>query len=303
MENSKIEWTHHTFNPWIGCTKISDGCKNCYAENLMDKRMGRVQWGPQGTRERTSEAYWKKPLAWNRKLEGTGRRERVFCASLADVFEDRPGLDEWRADLFRLIQQTPNLDWLLLTKRPDKALDWLNMMYQDEQAAVHFFDDDYDFLEWLWENHNTNNPISNVWIGTSVENQEQADKRIPELLDVPAKVRFLSCEPLLGPVNLSGYLNPYFAADDPRHHPHRNGIDWIIVGGESGTGARRFDLSWAYSIKHQCEQASVPFFMKQLGTMPTSVQWGYTIRDKKGGNWYEWPEDLRIREMPQLERA
>lgn len=121
MENTKIEWADHTFNPWIGCTKVSDGCKHCYAEHLMDTRLGRVKWGPQGIRQRTSAAYWRYPLKWNKRLEGTGRRERVFCASLADVFEDRPELEEWRQDLYHLISETPNLDWLLLTKRPENV--------------------------------------------------------------------------------------------------------------------------------------------------------------------------------------
>jgi protein gp37 len=130
-ENSNIEWTHHTFNPWIGCTKVSDGCKNCYAENLMDKRYGRVKWGPQGTRVRTSEANWKKPLKWNREAEAKGERHRVFCASLADVFEDKPDqpeMEQWRLELLELIIKTPYLDWLLLTKRPENVR---GMVYGD----------------------------------------------------------------------------------------------------------------------------------------------------------------------------
>ena len=117
-ENSKIEWTDHTFNPWIGCTKVSDGCKNCYAESLMDKRWGKVKWGPQGQRQRTSDENWKKPFAWDRQAAKQGIRYRVFCASLADVFEDNDQVSDWRLDLFDMIKVTPNLDWLLLTKRP-----------------------------------------------------------------------------------------------------------------------------------------------------------------------------------------
>jgi len=126
MENSKIEWTDHTFNPWIGCTKVSAGCKNCYAEAFMDKRLKRAKWGAQGTRVRTTEQYWKKPLAWNKKAEKAGVRQRVFCASLADVFEDHPAqreeMAQWRTDLFNLISETPWLDWLLLAKRPGNVL-------------------------------------------------------------------------------------------------------------------------------------------------------------------------------------
>jgi protein gp37 len=131
-ENSKIEWTDHTFNPWIGCTKVSDGCKHCYAEALMDKRYGRVKWGPQGTRQRTSADNWRKPLQWNKQAVKEDKHYRVFCSSLADVFEDNPQLTEWRADLFNLIAETPNLDWLLLTKRPEN----INRMVAGYAAGV-----------------------------------------------------------------------------------------------------------------------------------------------------------------------
>lgn len=226
MENSKIEWTDHTFNPWIGCTKVSDGCKHCYAEAQQDKRYGRVQWGPQGKRIRTAAANWRKPLKWDREAKAAGKRARVFCSSLADVFEekpDQPEIDEWRSDLFELISSTPNLDWLLLTKRPEnvrKAWHWELMGYPP-----------------------------NVWIGTSVENQEQADKRIPALLEIPAAVRFLSMEPLLGQV----YIDQL-----PR-------IDWVIVGGESGQNARPMHPYWARYIRNQCQAVGVPFFFKQWG--------------------------------------
>ena len=180
MENSKIEWCHHTFNPWIGCAKVSQGCANCYAEELMDTRYGRANWGVDGTRVRTSDAYWRKPLAWNRKARIEGVRYRVFCASLADVFEDREDLEEWRDDLFNLISATPNLDWLLLTKRPENV----NRIVGESRGDCY----------WIEESAGKGN--GNIWIGTSVENQEQADKRIPELLKIPARVRFLSMEPL-----------------------------------------------------------------------------------------------------------
>ena len=242
--NSGIEWTDHTFNPWIGCTKVSEGCKHCYAEREMDHHWKRVQWGPQGTRVRTSAAYWREPLKWNSQVwaqcevcgwrgefdggpcqgcqhplvtVGKYARQRVFCASLADVFEDRDELKPWRDDLFRLIEQTPNLDWLILTKRPQNVTWYLP---------------------------------DNVWIGTSVENQRAADERIPALLKIPAKVRFLSCEPLLGKVNLRGWVND---------------IQWVIAGGESGPEARPMHPNWARSLRGQCQAAKVPFFFKQWG--------------------------------------
>lgn len=239
-EYSKIEWTDHTFNPWMGCTKVSDGCKNCYAETLMDKRYGKVKWGPQGTRVRTSAANWRKPLAWNRQAEKEGRRYRVFCASLADVFEDRQEVAPWREELFGLIGNTPNLDWLLLTKRPENVNDMVFEMVAPVCLG--------------WED------FPNIWIGTSVENQEQADKRIPHLLQIPAAVKFLSMEPLLGPVDISIYL-----ATGWTEPPYDDIVNWVIVGGESGHHARPMHPDWARSIRDQCVAAGVPFLFKQWG--------------------------------------
>lgn len=246
VENSKIEWTDHTFNPWIGCAKVSPGCEHCYAETLMDTRYGRVEWGINGTRVRTSEINWRKPLSWNRKAEKEGVRFRVFCASLADVFENRNELIPWRQQLFHLISQTPHLDWLVLTKRPENV--------------PHF-----GFQQQLW--WPSESFPRNVWIGTSVENQEQADKRIPELLKIPAAVRFLSCEPLLGPVDLhkagwNGHnFDPDFAVE----------IDWVIVGGESGQDARPMHPDWVGSMRDRCQAAGVAFFFKQWGEW---IPWG-----------------------------
>jgi protein gp37 len=264
-ENSKIEWTDHTFNPWEGCTKVSEGCKHCYAEAL-SKRFNRTQWGPTAQRRRTSDSNWRQPLAWNKKAEKEGRRYRVFCASMADVFEWNPQVEEWRFDLFMMIDQTPHLDWLLLTKRPE------HIMYV------------------LRSEFNSASFPSNVWLGTSVENQEAADKRIPELLNAPAAVRFLSCEPLLGPLDLSLYLVPRFAADDPRHKPWRNGIDWVIVGGESGPHARPMHPDWVSSIRDQCRSFGVPFLFKQWGGRNKKA----TGRDLDGRTWDEIPQPARI---------
>jgi protein gp37 len=317
MKNSNIEWTTHTFNPWIGCTKVSDGCKNCYAEAL-DKRWGHKRWGPNAARVRTSAANWKNPLRWDREAREAGRRDRVFCASLADVFDDHPSIDpQWRTDLTFLIHDTPNLDWLLLTKRPE------NILRLEPDFAAHG--------EVLFPN---------VWLGTTVENQEQAEKRIPELLKVPAKVRFLSCEPLLGPVDLSRWLIEWNLGIDhsgkfPNHTlvpTYDDGrqpmgldctgcsftsavpIDWVIVGGESGHGARPSDLQWARDIRDQCSSAGVACFVKQLGAKATEIRpspfggkWAggdieltLTLKDRKGGDWSEWPEDLRVRQFPEV---
>jgi len=263
MKDSKIEWTHHTFNPWIGCTRVSPGCVNCYAETMMDKRWGKVEWGPQGQRIRTSDDYWKQPLKWNREAAAAGERRRVFCASLADVFENKPDqrqeMDAWRLSLFDLIYDTPSLDWLILTKRPENVKVMVPWMFHHP-----------DFHGWP----------SNVWIGTSVENQEYADKRIPELLKIPAAVRFLSVEPLLGPVDLHF---DFIERDDDGNSIHwhsqncpdfcdyacgsqwNGGINWVIVGGESGPNARPMHPEWVRSIRDQCQEAGTPFFFKQWG--------------------------------------
>ncbi|MGH9769098.1 MAG: DUF5131 family protein, partial [Blastocatellia bacterium] len=173
--NSKIEWTDHTFNPWLGCSKVSPACTNCYAE-AWAKRSGLVKWGDGAERRRTSEANWKEPLKWNEQARREGVRRRVFCASLADVFEDRGELVQWRNDLFVMIEKTPYLDWLLLTKRPHNVLPKL------EAIRKHWLADKLPLFD-------------NIWIGATVENQEMADKRIPELIQIPAAIHFLSCEP------------------------------------------------------------------------------------------------------------
>lgn len=268
-ENSKIEWTDHTFNPFIGCTKVSPGCDNCYAEHLMDKRMHKVVWGPKGERVRTSVSNWRKPLAWNANHEAFfaahGRRQRVFCASLADVFDNAVD-PQWRADLFGLIMKTPHLDWLLLTKRIGNVQGML-------ADLVHGHDQDLTLLDMM--------PLPNVWIGATVVTQEEADRDIPKLLAVPTKVRFLSMEPLLGPVDLrlqrpvreddrqdmDGYCSHITTAAG-------SGIHWVIVGGESGPGARPMHPAWARSLRDQCQAAGVPFLFKQWGEWIAPSQHG-----------------------------
>lgn len=251
--NSAIEWTDHTFNPWWGCVKVSPGCQHCYAETL-SKRFGNNIWGPAKTTDRRlfDTKHWAEPRKWNAKAKADGVRARVFCASMADVFEDHPQLVEARAQLFDLIEQTPNLDWLLLTKRPENILRMLP-------------------FRWL------NNMPANVWLGTSVENQEQAERRIPFLTQTGARVLFLSCEPLLGPLNLTSIvknieglqtvtdvLRGSISIDGQAHLPIPP-IDWVIAGGESGHGARPMHPGWARSLRDQCQAAGVAFHFKQWG--------------------------------------
>lgn len=251
-DKTNIGWTDHTLNPWIGCTAVSSACDHCYAER-MAKQYG---WDFAG-RRRTSVANWRKPLAWNRSAEADGVRRRAFCASLADVFDNQVPA-EWRSDLFDLIRACPALDWQLLTKRP--------------QNIAKMLPPDWD------------NGWPNVWLGTTVENQAEADRRIPHLLAVPAAVRFLSCEPLLGPVDLNrihehaqfegggdwhswescltGRRFDIWSDGDIGGFPR---IDWVIAGGESGPGARPSNPQWFRNLRDQCAAAGVPFFFKQWG--------------------------------------
>jgi protein gp37 len=306
MGETSIQWADYTFNPWVGCQRVSPGCENCYAE-AYDKRVGgaidpadgvkKKRWGPTAPRIRTSVENWKKPLQWERKAAFLGERKRVFCSSLADVFEDRAELFPWRSDLFDLIDATPHLDWLLLTKRPENL-----PLLMPEQS---------------WGKRN-------IWLGTTVEDPLRCE-RIAQLQRVPAAVRFLSCEPLISELrglNLSG-------------------IDWVIIGGESGGKARSFDVAWARSLMKQCRKAGAAPFVKQLGSnvrdrndagfeaehdvlddgspaepgeWPTpkrieEIDTGYQgapvrvhLRDRAGGDPAEWPLDLRVREFPEVRR-
>lgn len=245
MAETKIEWADYTFNPWVGCTKISPACDHCYAETWA-KRAGHPElW--QGQRRRTSDANWKQPLKWDRaaKYSMSGRRPKVFCASLADVFDNQAD-PQWRSDLFQLIEDTPNLDWLLLTKRPQNI----------ERMS--------------WPRWDAGWP-RNIWLGTTVENQEQANLRIPHLLTVPTRIHFLSCEPLLGPLDLRNIqprdrdeLNALAGFDFDQGLPG-HAVDWVIAGGESGPKARLSHPDWFRSLRDQCADAGAAFFFKQWG--------------------------------------
>lgn len=255
-EQTNIAWTDSTFNPWIGCTKVSPACDNCYAAVSTPARAMKIEWGPRKQRHRTGDSTWKAPLHWERTHDAFerahGRRRRVFCASLADVFDNEVPL-AWRKDLFSTIFATPNLDWLLLTKRVGNVAQWLRF------AEV---------------------PLpKNVWLGITVVNQEEADRDIPKLLAVPAAVRFLSVEPILERVDLSTWL----VGCDHGSRPGPDGVGgvtcmecggdghgcqrlgWVIVGGESGPKARPIQREWVESLRNQCAEARVPFFFKQWG--------------------------------------
>ena len=298
-ENTKIEWADHTFNPWTGCTKVSPACDHCYAEGWA-KRSGHVKWGSGQPRRRTSDANWRMPLKWNREAERTGVRPRVFCASLADVFDNEVPC-EWRRDLFDLIRRCENLDFLLLTKRIGNAKTMMADALHLESSA------NRDGRIW---------PLPNVWIGATIVNQAEADRDIPKLLDVPARVRFLSMEPLLGPVDLTHI--EVFGGDaeifplkgttdcvDDEGAPTDDvpALDWVIVGGESGPGARPMHPDWARSLRDQCEAAGVPFLFKQWGEWgePDSIErtgiahHGWFEQDRRDGGVprHEWPGPMQ----------
>jgi protein gp37 len=263
-ENTKIEWCDHTFNPWEGCQEAGPGCDRCYAKarNSRYNHGVAVNWGPGAPRRRTSEANWRKPLQWNANAcwfvqcndcgwrgvskgatcggchgcDTSPARPRVFCASLADVFDNAVDR-EWRDDLATLILNTPNLDWLLLTKRIGNAGVMLGEMFLD-------------------------GPPDNIRIGATICNQPEADRDIHKLLALGLP-NFLSMEPLLGPVSFEGlFANPRNPADGTNA---LEALDWVIVGGESGPGARPMHPDWVRSLRDQCAAVGTPFLFKQWG--------------------------------------
>lgn len=269
-EHSKIEWTDHTFNPWEGCVKVSPECDHCYAEKRDMRMHNGSNWGKDALRLHHVDSYWKQPLKWNRDAQAACIAARVFCGSLCDVCEDRRDLDDHRRRVEGLIKQTPWLHWLLLSKRPQN----FNRLFERTVGDA------------------------NVWAGTTVGARASL-WRIDALRETPAAIRFLSVEPLLedlGQIDLTG-------------------IHWVIVGGESGPGARPMDVAWVRSIIRQCAASGVACFVKQLGVNPIhdvyvgddEMDWAINVpvpvSDRKGGDWDEWPKDLRIRQFPEARNA
>lgn len=367
---TSIEWTRNvdgsegkSWNPIRGCSRVSDGCQNCYAMNFAHRfsgagkpferltaiRRGKVDWAGHA---RFIPEQLGAPLRWQKP-------QRIFVNSMSDLFHESLSNEEIAA-VFGVMAACPQHTFQVLTKRPERAADWFSSIEQKVSSIQeglgppptrprsHWFMTEtighaedvlkrqllpHDFADTItgqW-------PLKNVWLGVSVEDQETTDERIPMLLQCPAAIRFVSYEPALGPVDFSVYLREHACDEWPRErnrgvegcagHPHPP-INWIIVGGESGPGARPFDLAWARSVVKQCREAGAACFVKQFGAMPyevvkdearvngTTVPWakivpdddshvmsGIGLRDKKGGDMSEWPDDLRVRQFPEVRRG
>ena len=324
MKDSLIQWTDHTFNPWEGCAKVAPECKNCYAETLVNHRFGRVKWGTDQPRRRTSKAIWRQPLRWNQfriyecpscehrhvvKIgDDTGgwececssgcsicrpRRPRVFCLSLGDWLDEAVNIG-WLADLLEVIRITPDLDWQLLTKRPQN---WESRLLSVEAALTHLGLGEDELFLWVYDWLKGRAP-ENVWIGVSAGADQKA------ALEIPAQIHFLSCEPML------------HALDEEQNHVTQE-FDWIIFGGESGKNARPCNIDWIRRGVEMCRFYGIAPFVKQLGRRPYFLSGDAeismrtnrhrdcddVITDGHGGDMTEWPEDLRIREFPQSQIA
>ena len=328
---TKIEWCDHTWSPWRGCTKVSPGCANCYAERLSKRNPAVLgKWGK--GKPRVLAKDWEKPVRWNRdfaeaiqladrcfpyrdRSQDTAHRPRVF-PSMCDWLD--PEVDpQWLFDFLTLVlRKTPEVRWLLLTKRPELFMERLKAAR--DRCTVDPMDVTDLIDAWLAGDRI---PL-NVGIGTSIEDQPRGDERIPELLKIPARFRFLSVEPMLGPVDLG--LNPSVRCPHCGEYVggHATGghdicdcrIDWVIVGGESGPGARPCNVERIRDVVKQCAAAKVPCFVKQLGANPhtfcestSEVTVDLRLRQlrlkhPKGGDPAEWPEDLRVRQFPEVVR-
>lgn len=342
-DKSKIEWTDATWNPVRGCTRVSRGCEHCYAEAVAARFSGpgmayeglakRVGGEPRWTGEvRLIPEKLDQPLRWKRS-------RRVFVNSMSDLFHERLAF-EGIAAVFGVMTAAHQHTFQVLTKRPKRALEFFEWTgdlsgwprlagCEPEQIRLKCWGEaerlgvrHEGWIGYGW-------PLPNVWLGVSAEDQKTADERIPLLLQCPAAVRFVSYEPALGPVDFApwlpstdGFVVPDWpsTATGPVHvDDGGRGLDWIIVGGESGRQARPFDVAWARSTVEQCQEAGVACFVKQFGARPAAVQFdkladwpdhvefrkdadnttALRLRDSHGGDWSEWPEDLRVRQYPR----
>ncbi len=301
MKDSRIEWCDHTINFWWGCEKVSPACVNCYAERT-DARFHPAivhganlgvgeHWGSHAPRLLRVSAAQGEAMRYERRAAALGRRFRVFTNSMSDFFEDRPDLDQARAEALMTIRCTPNLDWMVLTKRPERIAEHLGCalgLWRAEPSTLA----SRSIIEWL-ERWIGGDAPANVWLGTTVEDQVRADQRIPALLAVPAAVRFLSCEPLLGRVSFRwarwSPTSRHVTGASFKGENHLDGLralDWVICGGESGANARPMHPSWAREMRDQCAAAGVPFFFKQ---------WGAGVLFEQGPSQGDLPGAVKVR--------
>lgn len=318
--STKIEWTDVTWNPVRGCSRVSEGCRNCYAERMAARNLPGLRSpttgepfavlrdaGPRWTGQiELIKAKLHEPLRWKRP-------RRVFVNSMSDLFhESLP--DEAIDRVFAVMALCPQHVFQVLTKRPERMREYFaDIPYRQEMVGIvaeyESGIDRYTNTSPRWTF-----PLDNVWLGVSVEDQVTADERIPLLLQTPAAVRFVSYEPALGPVSFRWAswvprIKPGALEWHEWHLDGLRGIGWVICGGESGPGARQCDIAWMRSVIAECKEAGVPVFVKQLGandTRYTELDQGYQgapvqvwLRDRKGGDPSEWPADLRVREFPR----
>lgn len=331
---TEIQWADHTFNPWIGCTKVNDDCTNCYAEALDKQRFSKtlgegtkekpiIHWGRGKPRYRTSELNWQWVRNWNaaqRRKGAEAQRPRMF-PSMCDWLDEEADI-QWLIDFLHLIWATPDLDWLLLTKRPNSFFKRL-LQARDEAVGVAWG----SFINWLEEWLSGKEPPANVWILASAGNQKNLDAMLSALLKIPAKVRGLSIEPMTGPVDLHLEYEHTQEMADEAHKAYKEGkvapiivpglvfrrtsIHWVIFGGESGADARPCNIQWIRDGVRQCRNAQVPCFVKQIGSNPemnigdskqaNSYPLSGPTHHPKGGDMEEWPVDLRVRQFPNIE--
>lgn len=263
-ETTKIEWAHATINNWWGCTKVSPGCAHCYADALSN-RLGKDIWGPGKPREDHRPGSEKTALKLHRKATRENRRLRIFGGSMCDWLDPEVP-PEWLADMLDLIRRTPRLDWLLLTKRPELWSRRINQVMDVAHARCNGYLLD-PMRAWLRGWFFATSIPHNIWIGATAEDQPRLEQRLPALINIPARIRFLSCEPLLGPLDLGhAYPNPF-------GHIERDLIHWVICGGESGPKARPMHPDWAGHLRTQCVEAHIPFYFKQWGEWLPNCQY------------------------------
>jgi protein gp37 len=295
VADTAIQWTDKTWNPTTGCTRVSPGCKNCYAFALHDMRhaahkAGKAvpkQYAKPFTELQMFDDRLTDPLSWRKPC-------RVFVNSMSDLFHKNVP-DEFIDHVFAVMALARRHTFQVLTKRSDRMRDYLTSRAKSAQ----FWKDAARSLGWSLEFEGISLvpfPLPNVWLGVSVEDQTRADERIPLMLQTPAAVRFLSCEPLLGPLEFSDVTKRSDAVQQLGKKA-LTGIHWLIVGGESGPGARTLNPSWVKDIVNQCRAAGVACFVKQLGS--NVLDFAGVVRDKKGGDMNEWPAELRVREFPE----